>query len=88
MSESDSLEAAFDRIGADRVVIGHTPTVTRQVLQRMSGRVIEIDTGMLKASYKGSGNALIIEGDTLTVVEGDICRADLEVEIELTVFPG
>lgn len=27
-------------------------------------------------------------GDTLTVVEGDICRADLEVEIELTVFPG
>jgi hypothetical protein len=68
LSESDSLEAAFDRIGADRVVIGHTPTVTRQVLQRMSGRVIEIDTGMLSASYKGSGNALIIEGDTLTVV--------------------
>ncbi len=27
-------------------------------------------------------------GDTLTVVEGDICREDLEVEIELTVFPG
>ena len=68
LSESDSLEAAFDRIGAYRVVIGHTPTVTRQVLQRMSGRVIEIDTGMLTASYKGSGNALIIEGDTMTVV--------------------
>jgi hypothetical protein len=26
------------------------------------------DSGMLKASYQGSGNALIIEGDTLTVV--------------------
>ena len=68
LMEGDALDAAFARIGANRAVIGHTPTVTRRVLQRMSGRVIEIDTGMLKSSYKGSGNALIIEGDTLSVV--------------------
>jgi hypothetical protein len=37
----------------------------------MNGRVLEIDTGMLKSTYEGSGNALIIEGDTLTVVNQD-----------------
>lgn len=66
--EGDNLQAGLQKIGATRVVIGHTPTLTRRVLQRMSGRVIEIDTGMLHAAYKGSGNALIIDGETLTVV--------------------
>ena len=66
--EGDALNAALARIGAHRAVIGHTPTITRRVLQRMNGRVIEIDTGMNYASYKGSGNALLIEGGTLTVI--------------------
>jgi len=66
--ESDVLDKALKRVSATRVVIGHTPTITRHVLQRMDGRVIEIDTGMLTSAYKGSGNALIIEGDQLTVV--------------------
>ena len=65
--EGDVLAAALDAIGASRVVIGHTPTVTRQVLSKFDGRVIEIDTGMLSSAYKGSGNALIIEGDSLSV---------------------
>ncbi len=68
LTESDKLDKVFAAIGASRVVIGHTPTVTRRVLQRLNGRVIEIDTGMLTAAYKGSGNALVIEGDSLTVV--------------------
>jgi len=34
----------------------------------MNGRIIEINTGILKSSYQGSGYALIIEGDTLSVV--------------------
>jgi hypothetical protein len=66
--EEDKLAGALAAIGANRVVIGHTPTLTRRVLERMDGHVIEIDTGMLAAAYKGSGNALIIEGETLTVV--------------------
>lgn len=66
--EEDKLAAAFRAIDADRVVIGHTPTLTRRVLQRMDGRVVQIDTGMLHAAYQGSGNALIIEGDSMTVV--------------------
>ena len=69
--EGDGLDSGLSRIGATRVVFGHTTTITRQVQQRMGGRIIEIDTGMLKASYQGSGNALIIEGEILTVVNQD-----------------
>jgi len=66
--EVDRLAMALDRIGARRVVIGHTPTVGRQVLSRFGGTVIEIDTGMLSDYYHGSGNALLVEGDRLQVI--------------------
>lgn len=66
--EGDLINAALRAIGANRVVIGHTPTVTRHVLERHGGRVIEIDTGMLVSAYRGVGNALIIEGENVAVV--------------------
>jgi hypothetical protein len=69
--ELDRLEPSLRAIGAHRVVIGHTPTSGRQVLQRFGGRVIEIDTGMLNSYYNGRGSALIIEGDELGVVDQD-----------------
>lgn len=65
--EGDVLDAALERIGAIRIVFGHTPTSTRKIQQRMNGRIVEIDTGMLKANYDGSGNALILEQDTVSV---------------------
>ena len=65
--ESDRLTAALLAVGAERVVIGHTPTQTREVLALHDGRVIEIDTGMLRTYYNGSGHALIIEKDDLWV---------------------
>jgi len=74
--EGDELNAALETIGASRVVFGHTPTITRQVQQRMNGRIVEIDTGMLSTHYDGSGNALVIEGDELAVVSQH-GRADL-----------
>ena len=66
--EEYRLEAALEAIGASRVVIGHTPTPNRRVLQRFDGRIIEVDTGMLNFYYKGSGNALVLEGDKITVM--------------------
>ena len=68
LSEGDVISSALGALGAERVVIGHTPTVTRRVLQRFDGRVIEIDTGMLHASYRGSGNALVIDRNGMHVV--------------------
>lgn len=69
--EGQVLDRALEKVGAKRIVIGHTTTSTRRVQQRMSGRVIEIDTGMLKATYQGSGNALVIEEDVVAVVNQD-----------------
>ncbi len=69
--EGDVLAGALAKIDASRVVMGHTSTITRQVQQRMDGRTVEIDTGMLAETYDGSGNALIIEGDKLTVANQD-----------------
>lgn len=68
LSEGDVLAESLEALGASRLVIGHTPTVTRQIQSRFDGRVIEIDTGMLKSSYNGSGNALIFEGPDASVV--------------------
>ncbi len=67
LAEGDVIANALAAVGAQRVVIGHTPTMTRQVLTRLAGRVIEIDTGMLSAAYHGSGHALINEKGHLTV---------------------
>jgi hypothetical protein len=66
--EEYRLDGALAAIGASRVVVGHTPTPTRSVLERFEGRLIEIDTGMLNFYYKGSGNALVLEGDSVLVV--------------------
>jgi len=69
--EGDALNVALSAIDAKRVVIGHTPTVTRRVQQRMNGQIVEIDTGMLKANYDGSGHALVIDDGELSVVNQD-----------------
>ena len=78
--EGDRLGDALRAVGAKRVVIGHTPTQSRQVLSRLDGRVIEIDTGMLKLAYRGSGNALIIENGDLWVASEQ--TADLTRVVE------
>jgi hypothetical protein len=65
--ERHRLDASLAALGASRVVIGHTPTPMRRVLQRFEGTVIEIDTGMLSTYYRGSGNALEIIGDQVAV---------------------
>jgi amidase len=66
--EADSLNTVLDAIGATRIVMGHTVTITRRIQERMNGRVVEIDTGMLNSTYGGSGNALVIEEDQLRVI--------------------
>ena len=66
--EEDRLVASLEAIGANRVVIGHSPTPGRRVLERMDGRVIEIDTGMLNTYYGGRGHALLLEGESVRVV--------------------
>ena len=66
--EADRIASTLQAIGATRVVIGHTPTPNRRVLERFDGLVIEVDTGMLNGYYRGSANILVIEDDEILVV--------------------
>lgn len=69
--EGDSLQVVLDKIGASRVVVGHTTTITRRVQQGMDGRVFEIDTGMLHEIYGGAANVLVIDNGEVSVVGQD-----------------
>lgn len=69
--EEDRLDVSLRAIGAKRVVIGHTPTLGRRIMQRFDGRIYEVDTGMFSEHYAGSGNALIMEQDRIFVINQD-----------------
>ena len=69
LTEIDVTKAALESIGAQRVVVGHTPT-GGQVQSRFDGRVIELDTGMAPY-YGGRPTALILENDETTVFYAD-----------------
>ena len=58
LSESFNTERFLKRAGAKQLVMGHTPT-RGEVQSRMDGLAIRLDTGMLKAVYKGEASALI-----------------------------
>ena len=77
--ENDRLAAVLAAIDAERVVLGHTPTASRQVWSRLNGRVIEIDTGMLTAYYGGTGNALVLSDDAIEVVGEAAARGGIAV---------
>ncbi|MEE4161608.1 MAG: hypothetical protein V2I25_03810, partial [Woeseiaceae bacterium] len=66
--EEDRMLDIVESIGAERLVIGHTPTPNRRVLERFDGRLIEVDTGMLANYYDGRGHAVVLEGDSVRVV--------------------
>jgi hypothetical protein len=64
--EQARLAAVLDALGAERVVIGHTPTRDR-VATRLAGRVVRADTGMLP-SYGGTPGAVVIRGGDVSAL--------------------
>jgi hypothetical protein len=63
------LEEILDAVDARAIVIGHTVTDTGRIRSRFQGRVVQIDTGMLSAVYKGGRpSALEIVGDRWTAI--------------------
>ena len=61
LSESFNTERFLHKVGAEQLVMGHTPT-RGQVRERMDGLAIRLDTGMLKSVYQGRASALVSEG--------------------------
>ena len=61
------LDASLANIGANNVVVGHTPASDYRVHLLHDDRLTMLDTGMLVSYYEGRPAALIIEGDERTV---------------------
>jgi hypothetical protein len=57
-AESFNTERFLKSVGAKQLVMGHTPT-KGNVMERMDGLAIRLDTGMLKSVYKGRASALV-----------------------------
>ena len=70
-------------VGAERMVVGHSPRRDGRIEVRFDGRVYLIDTGMLSSHYTGGRpSALVIENGVFTAVYPDETEV-LEVEEEL-----
>jgi hypothetical protein len=53
------VDRVLNHMQASRVALGHTPTPDSLIIERMDGRVLMLDTGMLTEVYEGRGSALI-----------------------------
>jgi len=60
-AEADVLEPFLARVGAKRLVIGHTVARDGTVVSRFDGKVVKLDAGMNRAVYGGRPAALISE---------------------------
>jgi hypothetical protein len=66
------IEALLKRLGAVRIVSGHTPQMTGRITPRFGNRVFLIDTGMLSTHYKGGrASALEITGAQVRAIYAD-----------------
>lgn len=85
------MAALLDGIGAETVVVGHTPDPEGTIRPRFGGRVIIIDTGMLSSYYTGGRpSALEIDGGVFTAIylgEREVLFDDEELGKAAMVLP-
>ncbi len=65
------IDELLARYGADRFVVGHSPTAVGRVVPRFDHRVFLIDTGMLAEVYMGRASALEIADAGVTAIYED-----------------
>ncbi|NNC38036.1 MAG: hypothetical protein HKO02_11300 [Hyphomonadaceae bacterium] len=65
--EKPILDNALSKLNAKRVVVGHTPSRDGRVHARYNGKLIQLDTGMLVAHYKGRPSALVIKSGDIKI---------------------
>ncbi len=67
--QGDEMAALLDGVGADVMVVGHTPDSEGTIRVRFKDRVFLIDTGMLASYYTGGRpSALEIDGGVFTAI--------------------
>ena len=62
------VDRVLRALGAERAVLGHTPTRDSLIVSRMDGAVLLIDTGMLEPVYHGRPSALLDQNGTLAAL--------------------
>src|SRR5262249_4377715 len=71
VTELDVVDAALKRLGVARIAVGHTASPTLKPTLRLGGRVLLMDTGMLKSVYGGPGHAVVFEGGKISAIDED-----------------
>lgn len=66
-AEADVLLPLLQQFGAQRLVIGHTPTRDSRAVTRFDGRVVKLDTGMNHKAYGGRAVALELQASGLSL---------------------
>lgn len=83
--EQDAADAATRQHDVARIAIGHTVAARLLPTLRLEGRVLQLDTGMLRSVYRGFGNAVAFEAGGLAVVREDGQRATPWVDATRTL---
>jgi hypothetical protein len=65
------VSGLLDKLGVQRIVVGHTPQRDARITARFDGRVILTDTGMLTEFYNGRPAALEIRGAVVNAIYED-----------------
>jgi 3',5'-cyclic AMP phosphodiesterase CpdA len=86
--EQPLLDAALERLGVTRAVVGHTPTADRRVRSLYGGKLLMLDTGMLADYYYGQPAVLLIDGDGDPAVRYAAAAATAAPEVGQTFAYG
>ena len=90
--QGEEMAALLDGVGAEVMVVGHTPDREGTIRVRFKNRVFLIDTGMLSSYYTGGRpSALEIDGDVFTAIYLDhreILVGGEELEKAAEMIPG
>ena len=90
--QGEEMAALLDGVGADVMVVGHTPDREGTIRVRFKNRVFLIDTGMLSSYYEGGRpSALEIDGGVFTAIYLDhreILVGGEELEKAAEMIPG
>ncbi len=91
VDEQDLVDDVLAHIGADRVVVGHTPVHTDRIVTRFNGAVVMADTGMLTEHYGGRASAVEMTDGVLAALytgEGAMALEDQRWDLTPGLFSG
>jgi hypothetical protein len=77
---SAQIGGVLSALGAERIVVGHTPQLPARIRARANGRVLLVDTGMLDGEFfpGGTGIALELSGDRPVAIDATGKRTPVE----------